>query len=117
MPETAPAVLVEVPEAMFSVTGGVALARRAYNHSVNVGEADVVAVKAVGFVYNLQPRVAGLDKSDIDALSHSVSACSDCKQVRIELTENRAAPWTASSTTWIVALSPAFTFRPAGSGT
>jgi len=118
MPETAPVVLVEVPEAMFSIAGGVALAGRTDDHGENVSEANIVAVEAVGFVDDLESLITGLYKSDIDTLSsHSVSASSDRKHVKMVLTENREAPWTASSTTWMVALSPALTFRPAGSGT
>ena len=36
---------------------------------------------------------------------------------RKQLTENKLAPWTAVSTTWIVALSPTLTDALTGSGT
>ena len=70
--EEAPAVAAaaKVPEAdgLRGARGQVAAARIARHDGVEVGEANVVAVEAVGLVHLGKAHVTGLDKGDVDAL-------------------------------------------------
>lgn len=90
---------------------------------VDVGEADVVAVEAVCLVDDPEALVVGLNECDVDALrvflvSQMVLGFPILSQPGKELlTENSDAPCTASSTTWMVALSPGETVVLAGRGT
>lgn len=107
------------------------MARGAGGDGVDVGEADVIAVEAIGLVDLFKSGIVGLDECDIDALrakgvhcQQTVPLASTTKLLPPErvtkrggvLTENSAAPWAASSTSWIVALSPALGFTPLGNG-
>jgi hypothetical protein len=100
----------------------VALVRRARRDGVDVCEAELIAVEAVGLVNLPQSWIVGLDECDVDTL-HSVLSAGvpglddqQCSR-KEELTEYSAAPCRAISTTWMVALSPGLTVALAGSGT
>lgn len=95
---------------------GERLAGCADRERVNVCEADVGAVEAVVLGDLLEAGVVGLDKGDVDALG-SVLVTGRQKVETAKRTEKSEAPCSASSTTWMVALSPAFTWTLAGSGT
>lgn len=73
MVEASPAVSAEVPEAMLSVAGGVALAGCADCHRVDISEADIVAVEAVGRVHFLEAGIVVLNKGNINTLFENVS--------------------------------------------
>jgi hypothetical protein len=90
------------------------------NHGVQLSKADLGAVEAVGLVNFLDFRVARLSKLDVDALFPvlAISHLEKCPGPGGgSLTEYKAAPCTACSTTWIVALSPTLTSAFLGRGT
>jgi hypothetical protein len=74
--DTPPAVPSEVPEASLGVAGGVALAGRADDHGVDVCEADIVAIEAVGYVDLCKAGIVVLDESDINALGIALATTS-----------------------------------------